>query len=93
MRVVRTAAWTTMQANPWVRSIPTYPVQQPLNYLRGAISCPLPSIARSSSKEPRSGFWMMMHVLKCCKRGVLPTGTPPYRTCKNTVIHTHHKPQ
>lgn len=40
-----------MQANLSVRSISTYSVQQPLKHLRGAISCPLPSIAGSSSKE------------------------------------------
>lgn len=42
---------TTMLANLLVRSTSTYPVQQPLKYLTGTISCPLPSIAGSPSKE------------------------------------------
>lgn len=95
MRTLRTAAQTTMPENPLVRSIFSFSVQQPLNYLGGAISCPLPSIAGSSSKElfPAEAVLDDDACTEMLKMWLFTPSTLTYHIHRNIVIHTQHKPQ
>lgn len=95
MRTLTTAAQTTTRAKSLVRSVFSFSVAQPLNYLRGAISCPLPSIAGSSSKEffPAEAVLDDDACTEMLEMWLFTPSTLSYCIYGNTVIHTQHKPQ